>query len=222
MLPMRTEGNTNLDIVCFFSQKLVGVAFSELLRRISANYNVELHSSFNGEVEEQIAEGNKLVIVDETFKGPNLSGFVKCLKKKKEDIKILVFGENCKLAALPLMMCGASGYLEKSSEEYELSRAIEVVLSGGTYLPQKLVFQLMEAEKSTKGVRRRLEALTPSEKLLIYELSKGGTMRQVAGRINKAITTIATQKRRIMQKLHVTTSYDLMEVIKEFGSEPIP
>lgn len=216
---MKVESGNHLQILCFFSQKLVGVAFIELLHRISSGFQVQLHTGFNELAEVQLEEGNKLVIIDETIKDADISEFVKLIKKKKKDARVLVFGDNCQLAALPLMMCGASGYLEKSSEEFELSRAIEVITNGGTYLPQKLVFQLMEAEKTTKGIRRRLDALTASEKLLIYELSKGGTMRQISQRINKAVTTLSTQKRRVMQKLRVNTTHELMEIIKDFGSQ---
>ena len=218
---MKSERNAGLKITCFFSQKLVGAAFVELLRRNSADHQIQLHSSYTEFASVELDEGNRLVIVDEMLKGFDIAEFVKLIKKKREDARILVFGDNCVLAALPLMMCGANGYLEKSSEEYELSRAIEVVMGGGTYLPQKLVFQLMEAEKTTKGVRRRLEALTPSEKMLIYELSKGGTMRQISSRINKAITTLSTQKKRVMQKLRVSTTHELLDLIKDFGSKDL-
>ena len=82
-----------------------------------------------------------------------------------------------------------------------------------------MVLELVEAEKNSKGLQRRLELLTPSEKLLLYELSKGGTLSQIGARTNKAITTLSTQKRRLMQKLRVTTNHELLTAIGEMSTK---
>lgn len=219
---MSSSTVSELNIVCFFSQKLVGVAFTDLLRRLCAPAKIELYSSLDDFIEISMTKSTRLVIIDEIIRGGDISEVIKVVKKKFDPVKIIVFGDNSKLAAFALMTCGASGYLEKSSEEFELSRAIEVVVNGGNYLPQKLIVQLMEAERNTKGLRRRLESLTPSEKLLIYELSKGGNMRQISQRVNKAITTLSTQKRRVMQKLRVGTNHELMSLIREYSAQDLP
>jgi two-component system, NarL family, response regulator, fimbrial Z protein, FimZ len=213
------EKGRELNILCVFSQKLIGKAFVELIRKSAPSCNVELHTCLSESRELQLINGFQLAFVDEALKSIDISECIQSLKKRKEDLKIIVLGDNSKLAAFPLVMSGANGYLEKSSEEFELSRAIEVAMNGGTYLPQRLVLQLMEAEKNSKGFQRRLELLTPNEKLLLYELSKGGTLSQIGSRTNKAITTLSTQKRRVMQKLRVTSNHELLTLIKEMGAQ---
>lgn len=215
------QKNNSLHILCVFSQKLMGKAFVELVRRVVPSSTIELCSCLNDFTDLKVINKFNIAIIDEALKTQDVSECVKTLRKKKEDLKLIVLGENCKLAAFPLMMCGANGYLEKSSEEFELSRAFEVIMNGGNYLPQRLVLQLMEAEKNSKGMQRRLELLTPNEKLLLYELSKGGTLRQIGARTSKAITTLSTQKRRVMQKLRVTTNHELLNMIRDMGSNDL-
>lgn len=212
------QKNNGLYILCIFSQKLIGTAFVELVRKVMPDSKIELYSCLKDFTDLRVIDRFNIAIIDEGLKTQDVSECVKALRRMKEDLKLVVLGENCKLAAFPLMMSGANGYLEKSSEEFELSRAFEVIMNGGNYLPQRLVLQLMEAEKNSKGLQRRLELLTPNEKLLLYELSKGGTLRQIGVRTSKAITTLSTQKRRVMQKLKVTTNLELQSLIRDMGS----
>jgi len=212
------QKNNTLYILCIFSQKLIGTAFVELVKKIMPTSKIELYSCLKDFTDLRVINRFNIAIIDEGLKSQDVSECVKTLRRMKEDLKLVVLGENCKLAAFPLMMSGANGYLEKSSEEFELSRAFEVIMNGGNYLPQRLVLQLMEAEKNSKGLQRRLELLTPNEKLLLYELSKGGTLRQIGARTSKAITTLSTQKRRVMQKLRVTTNLELQSLIRDMSS----
>lgn len=196
----------------------MGIAFVELIKRVVPLSKIDLRSCLNDFADKSEINSYNIAVIDEALKMQDVSECVKTLRRMKEDLKLIVLGENSKLAAFPLMISGANGYLEKSSEEFELSRAFEVIMNGGNYLPQRLVLQLMDAEKNSKGLQRRLELLTPNEKLLLYELSKGGTLSQIGARTNKAITTISTQKRRVMQKLRVGTNHELLTLIRDMGS----
>ncbi len=196
----------------------MGIAFVELIKRVVPLSKIDLRSCLNDFADKSEINGYNIAVIDEALKMQDVSECVKTLRRMKEDLKLIVLGENSKLAAFPLMISGANGYLEKSSEEFELSRAFEVIMNGGNYLPQRLVLQLMDAEKNSRGLQRRLELLTPNEKLLLYELSKGGTLSQIGARTNKAITTISTQKRRVMQKLRVGTNHELLTLIRDMGS----
>lgn len=213
------QKNGALKILCVFSQKLIGRAFVVLLKKLVPESTIQLSSCLNDFSNPCVAETYHLAIIDEALKTQDVTECVKQLRNLKQDLKLVVLGDNSKLAALPLMMCGANGYLEKSAEDFELSRAIDVIMNGGSYLPQRLVLHLMEAEKSSKGFQRRLELLTPNEKLLLYELSKGGTLSQIGARTNKAITTLSTQKRRLMQKLRVATNHELLTLIRDMDAE---
>jgi DNA-binding NarL/FixJ family response regulator len=213
------EKLSGLRVLCVFSQKLIGKAVAELIKKAAPSYKVELCYCLKSAADALLLNAFQILLIDESVKEKDISECIKLFKKTKEDLKIIVLGDNSRLAALPLMMCGANGYLEKSSEEYELSRAFEVTINGGTYLPQRLVLELVEAEKNSKGLQRRLELLTPSEKLLLYELSKGGTLSQIGARTNKAITTLSTQKRRLMQKLRVSTNHELQAAISEMSAK---
>lgn len=213
------ERTSKVRILCIFSQKLIGNAFLELIKKKWASCEVELWTTLQGNYELEKVQRFQIVFIDESLKSQDVSECIRSLKQIKEDLKIIVLGENSKLAALPLIMFGANGYLEKFSEEFELYRAIEVTLNGGAYLPQRLVLQLMEAEKNSKGMQKRLELLTPNEKLLLYELSKGGTLKEIGDRTSKAITTLSTQKRRVMQKLRVNSNHELLNLIREIGAQ---
>ncbi|MFY0477187.1 response regulator [Achromobacter marplatensis] len=72
-------------------------------------------------------------------------------------------------------------------------------------------------EGSTVDEFRSTKPLSPSELEVVRLLALGLSVTDISKRLNRAVTTVATQKRMAMRKLHVETTADLISYAAENG-----
>lgn len=111
--------------------------------------------------------------------------------------------------AVRLLKAGAAGYLTKDSAPEELVKAIRKVSSGGKYVSPPL------AEKLVCGLgagadRPPHEALTDREFQVLRQLASGKTVSQVADKLLLSIKTVSTYRARLLEKMHMRTTAELM------------
>ena len=107
------------------------------------------------------------------------------------------------------LKAGASGYLTKESGPEELTKAIYKVIAGGRYmsaaLAERLALTLGEDAK-----RAAHEALSSREFEILRMIALGKTVGQVAQELHLSISTVSTYRVRILEKLNLATSADLI------------
>ncbi len=104
---------------------------------------------------------------------------------------------------------GASAYVHKSSASWEVFRALEVVLSGRLYVPPRIGAILADAAADGQG-RETAARLTERQTAVLRLLAQGKIMKEAARILGVTARTIADHKYRIMDKLGVTTSAELV------------
>ena len=104
---------------------------------------------------------------------------------------------------------GASGYLTKESAPEELYDAVRVVLAGGRYVAQGLNAVIDEKGRPTTDTLPHLH-LSSRELEVLALLAKGRTVSQVAIRLKLSVKTVSTYRSRLLQKLHLETTADLI------------
>ena len=108
-----------------------------------------------------------------------------------------------------VLMAGAKGYLHKSSLPDELIKAIRKVLAGGRYVSAALAEKL--AEHLTDEVETPAhESLSDREFEILGLIASGKTVGQIAEDLHLAVTTVSTYRTRILEKMHKTTTADLI------------
>ncbi len=100
---------------------------------------------------------------------------------------------------------GASAYVHKSSATWEVFRALEEVLAGRPYLPEDIGRILAVADRHEKGAD-----LTDRQTAVLRLLAQGKIMKEAAKILGVTARTIADHKYRMMEKLGVTTSAELV------------
>ncbi len=151
-----------------------------------------------------------LVILDITMPGRSGVDVLADLKRMRAKLPVLV------LSTYPedqygkrVLKAGASGYLNKSSAPEELIRAIRKVLAGGRYvseaLAEKLALDLHQNQDQPLH-----ETLSERELEVLRMIASGKTVSQVAGQLHLSVTTISTYRARILEKMNMTTSAELM------------
>jgi DNA-binding NarL/FixJ family response regulator len=112
---------------------------------------------------------------------------------------------------------GAAGYLTKDSAPDELVAAIRQVARGEKYISQSLAATL--AEQLGNGERAPHEALSDRELQVLRLLASGKRITDIAEDLSLSVKTISTYRSRILTKLNLESTADLIRYALERGLE---
>jgi two-component system invasion response regulator UvrY len=177
----------------------------------------EFKDAFCGEAENaqqtlaQIeSHGWDLVILDVTM--PGRSGFdvLVDLKRVRPKLPVLVLSMHPEdQYAKRVLRAGASGYMSKDSAPDELIKAVRKVLAGGRYVSPALAEVL--ALDLGRGADQPLhERLSDRELEVLRLMGSGKTISQIAEVLHLSVTTVSTYRARILEKMSMTTTAELM------------
>jgi two-component system invasion response regulator UvrY len=107
------------------------------------------------------------------------------------------------------MNAGASGYLTKDSAPNELVKAVGEVIAGRRYLNASVIEGLAKHEDPDRGERPH-EALSDREYQVLRMIASGLTVSQVAARLSLSVKTISTYRARVLEKMNMKTTAELM------------
>jgi two-component system, NarL family, response regulator NreC len=108
---------------------------------------------------------------------------------------------------------GARGYLLKDSVEEDLIRAIQSVQRGRAFFSPAVarVFQDGYARrKGTEEVDDRFDLLTERERQIYQLLAEGNSNKEIAGMLGLSLHTVETHRSRVMEKLNVHSTAELV------------
>jgi len=105
---------------------------------------------------------------------------------------------------------GASAYLAKDTVTEELIVAVKQVVGGRTYVSPAFSEQIAE-QLSRPMEEFPHERLSDRELEIMCLLAKGKTPTEVAGQLFISVKTVSTHRSRILEKLHLTTTPELMK-----------
>lgn len=95
---------------------------------------------------------------------------------------------------LRAMKAGAKGYLFKSVDSTELRKAIQMVMTGKTYL-------CVEAHQLINGTEDPTPILTMREREILGLIAKGCTMKEIADQLCLGFETVHSYTKNLRQKL---------------------
>jgi DNA-binding NarL/FixJ family response regulator len=151
-----------------------------------------------------------LVILDVTM--PGRSGFdvLKDIQGLRPKLPVLVVSAHSEeQLGKRALKAGASGYLNKESAPEELAKAIQKVLAGGRYVSPALAEQLA-LDLGGKGEGFLHDRLSDRELEVLQRMASGKTISQIAEDLHLAVPTIRTYRARILEKLELTSTTDLV------------
>lgn len=101
---------------------------------------------------------------------------------------------------------GASGYLVKSCAFEELTRAIEAVCRGQTYLCPEIAGVVVDSlVKTQRRDPKTASPLTSREQEVLQLVAGGSTTKNIAAELNLSIKTVDGHRSQIMAKLELTS-----------------
>jgi two-component system invasion response regulator UvrY len=148
---------------------------------------------------------------------PERHGFdvLKTLHAEKPKLPVLVlssFSED--EYAVRCLRAGAAGYLKKETAVAEVIPAIRKVLRGRNYVSESLAHKLLSARNPAAEAPHK--ALSNREYQVLCMLASGKTVSQIAIELSVSIKTVSTYRVRILEKLMLKTTAELIRyAIKE-------
>lgn len=143
---------------------------------------------------------------------PGLSGLelLRELRRLRPRLPILVLSVYPEeQLGVRVLRAGAAGYLTKGSAPDELVQAIRRVVGGGTVISTALAELLAASLRSSPALRPH-EALSDREYQVLRMMGEGAAVSEIAERLELSVKTISTYRARILEKLGLTSTAQLM------------
>jgi DNA-binding NarL/FixJ family response regulator len=151
-----------------------------------------------------------LVILDVTMPGRSGLDILGDLKTVRPKLPVLVLSMHPEdQYGKRMLRAGASGYLEKENAPEELIRAIRKVMAGGRYVSAALAEKLA-SDLNEDRERPMHETLSDREFEVLRMIGSGKTISQIADQLHLAGTTVSTYRARLLEKMNLTNTAELM------------
>ena len=151
-----------------------------------------------------------LAIVDITMPGRSGLDVLRDLQRVQPGLPVLVLSMHPEdQYGKRVLKAGASGYMNKESAPEELIKAIRKVLAGGRYVSPALAEKLA-VEWGTNAGQPLHENLSDREFEVLRMMALGKTTSQIAAELHLSVTTVSTYRARILEKMNMTTTAELM------------
>ena len=111
------------------------------------------------------------------------------------------------------LAAGAKGYLLKDNADEDLQKAVESVAQGKPFFSPAIANTLLEdymRQLQQRGLQDSYDLLTEREKEILQLLGEGRSNKDVASLLNLSINTVETHRTRIMQKLGLHSTADIV------------
>lgn len=147
---------------------------------------------------------------------PNLNGIQATtqLVKKNPNLGVIMLSMHSDESYLTrTLSAGAKGYLLKDSADQDLYRAVQCVSEGKPFFSPSIAKTLLEdymRQLQQRGLQDSYDLLTDREKEILQLLAEGKSNKEVAGQLNLSPSTVETHRTRIMQKLDLHSSADIV------------
>ncbi|WP_333841220.1 response regulator transcription factor [Pelomicrobium sp.] len=158
-----------------------------------------------------------VLVLDMSMPGRSGIELIKQLKAEKPRLPILVLSMHQEEQyAIRALRSGASGYLTKDTDTAQLVAAIRKVAAGGVYLSgvmaERMAMNLMPAACSLPHTQLSDRELTVFEMLV-----SGLGVTDIAERLCLSVKTVSTHKSRILQKMNMTSTAELVRYAVKHG-----
>jgi len=180
-----------------------------LKRILAATADLEVAGeAASGEAALALVKANDYDVAMLDMSMPGLSGtdLIKRLKLEKPRLRILVLSMHGEQQyAARALKAGASGYLNKDSASELLLGALRKIAAGGVHIGEAAAASLLQS-----GNKPAHETLSDREFEVLRLLVDGLGPTEIGERLHLSVKTVSTHKTRILEKLNVKSTAELV------------
>jgi DNA-binding NarL/FixJ family response regulator len=159
-----------------------------------------------------------VLVLDYTMPQLDTPSMIASLVKLQPQLKILVLTVHESIHyAVKALESGAHGYVIKSAAVAELVEAIKTVFHEGVYISPKVSQRVIQHLRRPKKERVGLEALSQREFEILRILGSGMSLKECAQHLNITTSSASTYRARLMEKLNLHTTAELIRCALENG-----
>jgi DNA-binding NarL/FixJ family response regulator len=194
---------------------LVREGLRGLLAR-AADIEVAAEAATGDEVLARVKEADfDVALLDLSMPGLSGLALIKRLRAEKPKLRILVLSMHGESQyAARALKAGASGYLTKDSAAAQLVGAIRKIAAGGVQISEAAAAQLIGARGAVETPH---SALSDREYEVLRQIVAGRSVTEIAAALHLSVKTISTHKARILEKLDLAGTAELVRYAIEHG-----
>jgi DNA-binding NarL/FixJ family response regulator len=173
-----------------------------------------LGSASSGSQALEFAAGTRIDVAVVDLHLPDMGGIqlVRSLLQINPEIKVVILSSDSGMSSVrEALLAGAVGYVLKENTDQELLAAIHDVSAGKTYLCPQLNSAVVEDYK--QALNREAAAptieLSEREREVLRMIAEGLRNKEMAARLDISVKSVETYRRRLMQKLRITSAAGL-------------
>ena len=195
----------------------------EGLKRIITEYS-DMH------LVSEVADGNEVLaqcrehdvdvlLLDISMPGPGFLNVLQRIGEVHPDVRVLVLSTHPEdQYAVRALKAGAAGYLTKNHTPEELADAIRHVYNGRKYVSPIVAEELVSQLNSGKELQL-YKNLSDREYQILCMMGSGKQLNKIASSLSLSPKTISTYRNRILDKLKLKTTGELIRYAVENGLE---
>jgi RNA polymerase sigma factor (sigma-70 family) len=192
---------------------------------VRTGLRLQLEQNTDFEVVGEASDGREAVVMSEELSPdivimdiamPNLNGIqatTQIVKKNPQTGVIILSMYSDETYLTRTLAAGAKGYLLKENAEVDLDRAVRLVAEGKPFFSPAIANTLLEdymRQLQQRGLQDSYDLLTEREKEILQLLAEGKSNKDVATLLNLSQNTVETHRTRIMQKLGLHSTADIV------------
>jgi len=152
-----------------------------------------------------------LVLLDLGLPGKNGLEILKEIKQVQPLLPVLVLSVYPEdQFAIRVLKAGAAGFVPKDAAPEDLVQAVRKVLGGGKHVSD-VVAGLLLHQVTNKSNSVPHEMLSDREFQILCLLGAGKTVSSIARDLSLSVPTVSTYRARLLDKMHMTTTAELVK-----------
>lgn len=151
-----------------------------------------------------------VALLDLSMPGRGGLDALKEIRTRRPRLPVLVHSHHSEHQyAIRAIRAGARGYVTKDTAPDELVRAVREVIAGRRYMTPGVAAQIASAISSDPD-KEPHDILSDRELQVLRMMALGKTVRDIARELGLSDKTISTYRTRVLEKLELRTTADLM------------
>jgi DNA-binding NarL/FixJ family response regulator len=158
-----------------------------------------------------------LVMLDLTLAGDDGTVVLRRLRQTHPDVPVVIISMHpAEQFARRVLQAGAVSYVSKGCNPEELVRAVRAALNG--------IREPVAAPARGRADHASLphEQLSDREYQVLRMIGQGQTVSEIAGELSLSVKTVSTYRARILEKMDMRTSAELMRYVIAHQLVPLP
>ena len=199
-----------IRVIIADDHKIVRDGLRQILAQ-TGDIDVVSEAATGGEVMQIVrSEDADVLLLDLSMPGRNGLDLIKQVRAEKPALRILILtAYDEEQFAVRTIRAGAVGYLHKDSASEQLVSVIRKIAAGGMYVSAALAESLAQTVAHSREASPHTR-LSDREFEVFRQIVDGRSLSEIAARLCVSVKTVSTHKTRILEKLQLASTADLV------------